>query len=80
MDPTLERRIDERIGRRLRLRRKMLAVKVADLARGCGISVQQIHNYELGASRIPASRLQHLAEIMETPVAWFFDNGEPRGS
>lgn len=42
------------------------------LAERMGISVQQLHKYEMGGNRIPASRLPLLAEIFATPIESFF--------
>jgi transcriptional regulator with XRE-family HTH domain len=38
-----------------------------------GVSSQQVQKYEKGTDRIAASRLQNVAEILEAPVAFFFE-------
>lgn len=66
--------IDAMVGKRLRLRRVMLGISQDELARRLGLTFQQVQKYELGTNRISASRLYQLAEILDTTVAWFFDN------
>lgn len=61
------------VGERLRIRRMLLRISQEQLAAECGISPQQIHNYEAGRSRMSASRLVELASALDMPVAWFFD-------
>ena len=71
--------IDRRVGARARMRRLMLGMSQEALARGLGITFQQVQKYESGTNRISASRLQHMAEIMQVPVGFFFqDFGTPK--
>jgi transcriptional regulator with XRE-family HTH domain len=53
---------------------KMSQEKIGD---ALGITFQQVQKYEKGANRIGASRLQHLAHILQVPVAFFFE-GAPK--
>ncbi len=43
------------------------------LADELGITFQQVQKYEKGTNRISASRLQHIAHLLEVPVAFFFE-------
>jgi len=43
------------------------------LADRLGLTFQQIQKYEKGTNRISASRLQHLAQILEVPISFFYD-------
>src|ERR1700683_209524 len=45
----------------------------SDLADALGLSFQQVQKYEKGANRIGASRLQHISQILQVPVPFFFD-------
>jgi transcriptional regulator with XRE-family HTH domain len=50
-----------------------------------GITFQQIQKYEKGTNRIGASRLQKIAETLNVPVSFFFEdapggNGAETGS
>ena len=52
--------IDEHVGRRLRMRRRMLAMSQGKLGDALGLTFQQVQKYEKGANRIGASRLQQI--------------------
>jgi transcriptional regulator with XRE-family HTH domain len=43
-----------------------------------GLTFQQVQKYEKGTNRIGASRLQNIANILQVPVAFFFE-GAPGG-
>jgi PAS domain S-box-containing protein len=65
-------RPDEQIGKRMRDRRKELGLAQHELATALGISHQQLQKYEAGKNRISAARLWHCAEILKTPIGYFF--------
>ena len=65
--------VDLHVGSRLRLRRNLIGMSQDQLGRASNITFQQIQKYERGTNRIAASRLFHLAKLLETDVAWFFD-------
>ena len=65
--------IDAHVGSRVRMRRLMLKMSQADLADALGLTFQQVQKYEKGANRIGASRLQHISQILQVPVPFFFD-------
>ena len=44
------------------------------LARGLGLTFQQIQKYEKGSSEVKASRLFDLARVLEVPVGFFFND------
>jgi transcriptional regulator with XRE-family HTH domain len=56
--------LDREVGSRLATRRLALGRTRAELATRVGISVQQLHKYETGTNRIPASRLFELARAL----------------
>jgi transcriptional regulator with XRE-family HTH domain len=66
--------IDIHVGSRVRLRRTMLGMSQEKLGESLGITFQQIQKYEKGANRIGASRLQEIANVLNTPVSFFFDD------
>jgi len=51
----------------------MLGVTQEKLGFALGITFQQIQKYEKGRNRVGASRLQHIAHILQMPVAFFFE-------
>ena len=70
---------DQHVGRRVRMRRLMLAMSQEKLAAALSLTFQQVQKYERGANRISASRLQQLSHILQVPVAFFFE-GAPNAS
>jgi transcriptional regulator with XRE-family HTH domain len=71
--------IDQHVGYRLRMRRKMLGLTQKALAHALALTFQQVQKYENGTNRISAGRLQQLSQILKVPVALFFE-GSPGGA
>jgi transcriptional regulator with XRE-family HTH domain len=65
--------IDKHVGSRVRMRRKMLGMSQSTLANGLDLTFQQVQKYEKGTNRISASRLQHISQILQLPVTFFFE-------
>ncbi len=65
--------IDEHVGQKLRDARKMCGISQGALGKRCGLSFQQIQKFEAGSIRISSGRLKQLADILELPIAFFFD-------
>ena len=65
--------IDVHVGQRLRQRRVLAGLSQEKLARMVGITFQQVQKYERGANRIVASRLYELANVLDVPVSYFFE-------
>ncbi len=66
--------IDLAIGRRVKLRRRLLQMSQQELASQLGITFQQLQKYEKGRNRIGAGRLFEIAEILEIPLTFFFED------
>jgi transcriptional regulator with XRE-family HTH domain len=71
--------IDKHVGSRMRMRRRMLDMSQTEVAEALGLTFQQVQKYEKGANRIGASRLQHISQILQVPVPFFFE-GAPAAS
>ena len=71
--------VDVHVGSRVKLKRTMMAMSQEKLGERLGITFQQVQKYEKGTNRIGASRLQDIAEILETSVGFFFE-GAPGSS
>ena len=76
--------IDKHVGSRVRMRRMMLGMSQTKLGDALGLTFQQVQKYEKGTNRIGASRLQHISQILQVPVAFFFEDapmlpGQARG-
>ncbi len=66
--------IDRQVGVRMRMRRLMLDMSQQKLAAALGLTFQQVQKYEKGSNRIGAGRLHELAEILQVPVSFFFED------
>ena len=65
--------VDRHVGARIRMRRLMLKISQTQLGDALGLSFQQLQKYEKGSNRVGASRLQHIASILQVPVSFFFE-------
>src|SRR5262249_6741027 len=61
------------IGRRIRRQRQLLGLSQAAFAERLGISFQQVQKYERGRDRVAVDRLFQVANVLETPLAYFLD-------
>jgi transcriptional regulator with XRE-family HTH domain len=66
--------IDIHVGSRLRMRRTLLGLSQEKLGEAVGITFQQLQKYERGANRISASRLYHLAQVLDVAIGYFFED------
>ena len=71
--------VDKHVGSRVRMRRMMISMSQSKLGDALGITFQQVQKYEKGTNRIGASRLQHIAHILQVPVEFLFEGapGQP---
>ena len=70
MDPD---EITAEIARQLTRRRKALGMSLADVAKRCGVSLQQVHRYETAANVISSPMLWRLSRCLDVPVSYFFE-------
>jgi transcriptional regulator with XRE-family HTH domain len=66
--------IDRQVGIRVRMRRLTLDMSQQKLAADLGVSFQQVQKYEKGVNRIGAGRLQRIADVMQVPIAFFYED------
>lgn len=66
---------DVHVGRRIKLRRVMTKISQSALGDALGITFQQVQKYEKGTNRVSASKLQQMANILDVPVSYFFEDG-----
>jgi transcriptional regulator with XRE-family HTH domain len=71
--------IDKHVGSRVRMRRLMLDMSQTDLGNALGLTFQQVQKYEKGRNRVSASRLQHISQILQVPVPFFFEGAPASG-
>lgn len=65
---------DRHVGSRIRERRVMLGLSQQQLAQMIGVTYQQAHKYERGLNRISAGRLYDIAQVLNVPISWFFED------
>lgn len=61
------------LGRRLAQRRAELGLSLAEVSSRCGVSLQQVHRYEIGANTMSAPMLWQLSRCLGVPVGYFFE-------
>jgi transcriptional regulator with XRE-family HTH domain len=66
--------IDVHVGARLRLRRTLLGISQVRLAETIGLTFQQVQKYEKGMNRVSSSRLYDLAQVLDVPLSYFFED------
>jgi transcriptional regulator with XRE-family HTH domain len=64
--------IDVAIGARIRARRELSRTTQAQLAKGCGVTFQQVQKYEKGTNRVAAARLYEIARFLDAPISYFY--------
>lgn len=65
-------KIDEHVGERIYKRRTQLKLTQMELARGIGVTYQQLQKYESGKNRVSASRLYALSVVLCVKPSYFF--------
>ncbi|WP_144752678.1 MULTISPECIES: helix-turn-helix domain-containing protein [Bartonella] len=64
--------IDLLVGKKIRLRRKLLKMSQKTLGDALGVSFQQIQKYENGLNRVSAGRLMEISDILNVPISFFY--------
>ena len=64
---------DKHVGKRVRMRRKMLSMSQTKLGTALGLTFQQVQKYEKGTNRVGAGRLTQIARGLKIPVNTFFE-------
>ncbi len=68
--------VDVHVGAKIRQRRKEIGLSQHALARGIGVTFQQVQKYEHGSNRISASKLFEAAQVLGVPVRHFYEGVE----
>jgi transcriptional regulator with XRE-family HTH domain len=63
---------DVEIGRKIRALRLERRLSQSGLADGIDLTFQQVQKYEKGTNRVSAGRLQRIADMLNTPVMFFY--------
>ncbi len=65
--------IDVHVGNRVRMYRTLKGMSQEKLGEELGLTFQQVQKYEKGGNRIGASRLWDISQVLEVPVALFYE-------
>lgn len=65
------------IGEKIRERRKKLGITQEKLAEKLDVSYQQVQRYEKGSNALNTEKLQIMANCLNVPVGFFFEEEEP---
>ena len=66
--------VDVHVGARVKLRRMILGLSQETIGRKLGLTFQQIQKYEKGVNRIGASRIFELAQLLDVPIQYFYED------
>ena len=61
--------VDAEVGRRIRALRRGKGISQEVLAKGVGLTFQQVQKYERGSNRVSASKLVHIARVLGVPAS-----------
>ena len=64
--------INRAIGRRLADRRRQLGLSLSQVSARCGVTLQQVHKYEIGETPMSAPMLLQMSRCLDTTVSYFF--------
>ena len=67
-----DRIVEAMVGRRLRMRRRLLGKTQQEVAAACGVTFQQVQKYECASSRLSVGMLWKLACALEVDIGYFF--------
>jgi transcriptional regulator with XRE-family HTH domain len=70
---------DTDIANRVRALRLQRSLSQTELGKALGVTFQQVQKYERGTNRISAGRLYRIAEVLDVPVAFFYEGFDGRG-
>ncbi len=70
--PTSTRVVDHLIGAMVAACRTEAGLSQKQLAARTGIGLSELKLHEAGAARIPASALLKIAQVLDTPISYFF--------
>ncbi|WP_409455671.1 helix-turn-helix domain-containing protein [Paracoccus sp. (in: a-proteobacteria)] len=63
---------DIKIGEAIRHRRRELGLTQQDVAKHIGVTYQQVQKYECAQTRVSASTLGDIADLLHTDIEYFF--------
>lgn len=73
----IAKNVDRHVGERVRHRRAEMGLTQSDLAKALGLSYQQMQKYETAANRLSAGKLFEIAQALQVPASYFFEDVDP---
>ncbi len=70
----MDKTIESFVGRQAKTARLEQGLRLEDVADALEMSVSQIQKYEAGSARMSTETLWRLAEYLQKPVSYFFDD------
>ena len=70
----MEENFNKHLGNKLRLRRLALGLTQTKVAKAINVTFQQIQKYEKGTNGVSSTRLMQLANFLQVPVVYFFED------
>lgn len=71
---------DDRLGEKLRLRRKVRRLSLQSVADASGISIGQLSQIERGISAPSLRSLRQICQALDMPMGWLFDGSAERSN
>jgi transcriptional regulator with XRE-family HTH domain len=68
--------VDALVGRNIRVHRIDRGLTQTDLAKGIGVTFQQVQKYEQGTNRVGGGRLYKIADVLGLPISAFFEGAD----
>lgn len=65
--------VDLHVGAKVRMRRKFMGLSQDSLAKGLGLTFQQVQKYERGSNRISASKLYEISRFLKSHIGYYFE-------
>ena len=70
----MEENFNIHLGKKLRMRRLSLGLTQTKVAQAINVTFQQIQKYEKGTNGVSSTRLMQLANFLQVPVVYFFED------
>jgi transcriptional regulator with XRE-family HTH domain len=68
--------VDALVGRNIRIHRIDKGLTLTHLAKGIGVTFQQVQKYEQGTNRVGGGRLYKIADVLRLPISAFFEGAD----
>ena len=70
----MEKNFNIHLGKKLRMRRLSLGLTQTKVANAINVTFQQIQKYEKGTNGVSSTRLMQLANFLQVPITYFFED------